>query len=210
MGFGRKVTACGMLRSVWHISRHNTSLDMSVGWPFWSCSASHKFDFMTSDRKHLGLLGLSCIIEIRLWSELLNLKSKNQIHSFSSFVGLSRKSHRLRYRCDGRHRHRTLAVRNPTLYAGTESVFCSSDCAGIARHRLVERFHFPEYQIIQYLLFMHTDADLDGQHVGQLDICVRSETDSYEAAVNMQAVSVYVQRRHWWRRCVWAFERAYP
>lgn len=42
-----------------------------------------------------------------------------------------------------------------------------------------------------------TDADLDGQHVGQLDICVRSETDSYDAAVNQQAVAVYVeQRRH--------------
>lgn len=38
-----------------------------------------------------------------------------------------------------------------------------------------------------------TDADLTGQALGQLDICVRSEADSYEAAVNMRGVPIFAR-----------------
>lgn len=36
-----------------------------------------------------------------------------------------------------------------------------------------------------------TDADLDGQRFGQVDVCVRSEADSYEATVNAAGVLLY-------------------
>lgn len=38
-----------------------------------------------------------------------------------------------------------------------------------------------------------TDADLDGQRFGQVDVCVISEADSYQATVNTAGVQLYAK-----------------